>query len=71
MSHPARQRLERIARLISEQDREDAGEAPDFAGWHWEERASVAAKIINDLANELAEAGHSSAATFLVGQNAE
>lgn len=41
--------VERIARLISEQDRIEAGEASDFVDWHWEERAELAAEILRTM----------------------
>jgi hypothetical protein len=44
--------VEKIARMISEQDRIDADEAPDFADWHWEERADIAREIISAVRAE-------------------
>ncbi len=41
--------VEKVARLISEQDRIEADEAPDFADWHWEERADLAREIIKTV----------------------
>ena len=41
--------IERVARLISEADGELAGEADDFADWHWEERTELAQQIIHSL----------------------
>jgi hypothetical protein len=41
--------IERVARLISEADRTEAGEAPDFADWHWEERADLARAILRAI----------------------
>lgn len=45
----ANKMIERVARLISEEDRAEANEAPDFADWHWEERAELAQRIIHAL----------------------
>jgi hypothetical protein len=44
--------VEKIARMISEQDREEAGEAADFVDWHWEERADLAREIIKAVQAE-------------------
>lgn len=45
--------IEKIARLISEQDRIEADEAADFADWHWEEREELATAILALVRAEL------------------
>ncbi len=51
--------VEKVARIMSEQDRAEANEAPDFADWHWEENTDVAREIIKAVRehDELLERG--------------
>jgi hypothetical protein len=41
--------IERLARAMSEVDRAEAGEAADFADWHWEEHRQHAAAVLEVL----------------------
>jgi hypothetical protein len=41
--------IERLARAMSEVDRAEAGEAADFADWHWEEHREHAIAVLDAL----------------------
>ena len=52
--------VERIARALSEIDRIEADEAPDFADWHWEEnveRAKAAIEAMREPTKSMKQVG--------------